>query len=301
MNPTQNKNIKYSDLPPNIIEAINRVEMNKNAANPNALEEIRQNMEMMKAQMNPVMRMQLDNLEEALRPLQETMQVIAEKESPETPDFSEPVVEAIDELSKTWAAALRGINVKPQVNVEAPNVNVAPPEIEIDLSKVERVLKSDMPKAFEAAIAKLPKVEIPEQDDSEILSKLDSMLEQLKSIDTASRMKPQAPNTIKVVNPDGTAIGGSSAVATTVYNGQTNVTTAGTRVALASSQAVKSVVVKAKRTNTGLIYVGSSTVSSSNGFILGAGDSVSLDIANLATVYIDSSVNGEGVSYAGTN
>lgn len=86
-----------------------------------------------------------------------------------------------------------------------------------------------------------------------------------------------------------------------VYNGKTTVTTAGTRVVLAASQAVKSVTIKALQTNTGIIYVGSSTVSSTNGFQLYAGDSVSLDIANLNTVNIDSSVNGEGVTYAGTN
>lgn len=88
---------------------------------------------------------------------------------------------------------------------------------------------------------------------------------------------------------------------TTVFNGKTTVTTAGTRVVLASSQAVKSVAIKALTTNTGTIYVGSSTVSSTNGFQLAAGDTVSLDIANLNTVNIDSSVNGEGVTYIGSN
>jgi hypothetical protein len=88
---------------------------------------------------------------------------------------------------------------------------------------------------------------------------------------------------------------------TTVFNGKTTVTTAGTRVVLASSQAVKSVAIKALTTNTGIIYVGSSTVSSTNGFQLAAGDTVNLDIANLNTVNIDSSVNGEGVTYIGSN
>jgi len=77
---------------------------------------------------------------------------------------------------------------------------------------------------------------------------------------------------------------------------QTNVTTAGTRVQLASN-ACSSVTVKAKSTNTGLIYVGGSSVSSSNGFILSAGDSISIDITNTNLLYIDSSVNGEGVSF----
>lgn len=84
---------------------------------------------------------------------------------------------------------------------------------------------------------------------------------------------------------------------TIVGNGVTTVSTAGTRVALAASTSIKSVTVKASEANTGYIYVGSSTVSAANGFELSARDVVSIDIDNLSKVYIDSSVNGEGVSY----
>lgn len=88
---------------------------------------------------------------------------------------------------------------------------------------------------------------------------------------------------------------------TTVLNGKTTVTTAGTRVVLAASTACKSVTIKALTTNTSFIYVGSITVASTNGYQLLPGDSVSLDIANLTTVNIDSAVNGEGVTYIGIN
>lgn len=96
------------------------------------------------------------------------------------------------------------------------------------------------------------------------------------------------------------AVQATPTIPASVFNGKTTVTTAGTRVALASSQAVRSVVVKALVANTGTIYVGSSAVTSSNGFALLAGDSVSLDIANLNTVNVDCSVNGDGVTYAAT-
>ena len=87
----------------------------------------------------------------------------------------------------------------------------------------------------------------------------------------------------------------------TVYNGQKYVSTAGTQVALASSQAIThSVTIMAQSGNSGWIYIGNSSVSSSNGYILDAGDTLELKIANLATVYVDSSVNGEGVSYIAT-
>ncbi len=89
------------------------------------------------------------------------------------------------------------------------------------------------------------------------------------------------------------------AVPATIYNGKKAVTTAGTRVTLASSQAVKSVTIKALVANTGVIYVGDASVSSTTGFQLASGDTISMDIANLSTVNLDASVSGEGVSYLG--
>jgi hypothetical protein len=88
---------------------------------------------------------------------------------------------------------------------------------------------------------------------------------------------------------------------TVILNGRVVVTTAGTRTSIAASTPCKSVTVKAFMTNTGFIYIGNSTVTSLNGFRLSAGDTVSLDIADLNTVNIDSAVNGEGVTYIGIN
>lgn len=87
----------------------------------------------------------------------------------------------------------------------------------------------------------------------------------------------------------------------TIFNGKTNVTTAGTRVTLAASQVVTSLTIKALSTNTGIIYVGNASVASSNGYQLSAGESVSIDLANLNTVNLDCSVNGEGVTYIAIN
>ena len=93
----------------------------------------------------------------------------------------------------------------------------------------------------------------------------------------------------------------SMPLATAIYNGQKTVSTAGTQVALASSQAIThSVKIKALHGNGGWIYVGNSSVSSSNGYVLDAGETVEIQVANLATVYVDASVNGEGVSYVAT-
>lgn len=81
-----------------------------------------------------------------------------------------------------------------------------------------------------------------------------------------------------------------------VGSNQASVTNAGTRVQLAAASC-KSITIKAKDTNTGYIYVGNSGVTSANGFILGSGETVSVDVNNANLMWIDSSVNNEGVSY----
>lgn len=83
----------------------------------------------------------------------------------------------------------------------------------------------------------------------------------------------------------------------TIGASSTNVTTAGTRVALAGSTACKKVVMTAKATNTGVIWVGGSTVAAGAGIPLVAYQQFEIDIQDLATVFIDSTVNGEGVTY----
>ena len=90
------------------------------------------------------------------------------------------------------------------------------------------------------------------------------------------------------------------AVPTTFYMGQTTVTTSGTEVTLGASQALtQGVWVKALAANTGFIYVGTNPVTTSTGYQLDNNESVFIPIANLTTVYIDASVNNEGVSYLG--
>ena len=87
----------------------------------------------------------------------------------------------------------------------------------------------------------------------------------------------------------------------TIGDGRKVVTTAGTAVALATTTAIKRVYIQAETDNTGYIVVGASTVvaslSTRRGIALDAGDSLALEIDDLADVYIDSTVNGDGVSF----
>jgi len=88
---------------------------------------------------------------------------------------------------------------------------------------------------------------------------------------------------------------------TGIGHGVKTVTTAGTDVALATSTPCKRVTIQAQTDNTSLIAVGGSgvdaTIATGTGVILYPGDVFELDIDNLADVYIDSLVNGEGVRF----
>lgn len=137
--------------------------------------------------------------------MRDSLTNIKEKDSPEAPDYASPVVTAVSKLERAFSEAIKAIDVKPQVTVSAPNVKVDAPNI--DLKGIEKLLKEDMPKAFQEAIALIPVTEIPQQTD-----RWDEVLEWLESIDTASRLKPEAPSTVKVVNPDGSTISSGGSV-----------------------------------------------------------------------------------------
>ena len=90
----------------------------------------------------------------------------------------------------------------------------------------------------------------------------------------------------------------SLSAATSDASGNKNVASAGTAEPLAATATkIISVTVKAKRGNTGNIYVGDSGVSSANGFILTRGEAISLDIDDLNKVYIDADTTSEGVTF----
>jgi len=80
--------------------------------------------------------------------------------------------------------------------------------------------------------------------------------------------------------------------------GEKLVAVAGTRVTLvAASESIKGVQIKALDTNTGKIYVGDVTVAAANGYDLGAGEVVYVNIDDAVKVYLDAAVSGEGVRY----
>ena len=145
----------------------------------------------------------VDDMGALLMDIRESLKSLNSKETPESPDFAKPVVEAVAKLEK----ALGKIEVKPSVTVSAPDVNVP----KLDLTEFNKVLKTEMPKAFDAAIKGLKLPEVPKTDNSELLAAWEGISEQLVSIETATRMKPVMPTSMKVVNPDGSSIGNFTA------------------------------------------------------------------------------------------
>lgn len=89
---------------------------------------------------------------------------------------------------------------------------------------------------------------------------------------------------------------------TTLSEGRKTITTAGTREALVASLTLaKYVIITAETDNTGIIAVGGPAViaalATRTGIPLLAGDSLVIKVDNLAKVFLDTTVSGDGVTY----
>jgi len=82
-----------------------------------------------------------------------------------------------------------------------------------------------------------------------------------------------------------------------VLAGEKIVATAGTPVPLGSGALRVGVLIQAKPGNTGVIYVGNPTTQKVE---LSAGKDIFVRVDDLADIYIDASVSGEGVNYIGS-
>lgn len=84
-------------------------------------------------------------------------------------------------------------------------------------------------------------------------------------------------------------------------SGQKTVTAAGSAVQLGTQEVLGPLLVKALDTNTGVIAIGNDgagDVTLSNGLRLAAGEAIVFEyVGNLASLWIDASVNGEGAAW----
>jgi hypothetical protein len=87
-----------------------------------------------------------------------------------------------------------------------------------------------------------------------------------------------------------------------ILSGQKTVTAAGTAERISTGQKVNgAVMVKALPGNTGLVYVGNvdGDVDSTNGMPLSAGEALVFNrVGDLAEIWVDAAVNGEGIAWA---
>jgi hypothetical protein len=128
-----------------------------------------------------------DEVGAVLLDMRESLARLSDKEAPKMPDYAKPVVDAVSKLEKAITVAIKAIDMKP--TIDAPQINVETPIVDVDLKGVEKAIK-EIPKAFEKAIKLIPTVEIPETDYQPLLDAWEGISEQLVSIENATRMKP---------------------------------------------------------------------------------------------------------------
>jgi len=91
------------------------------------------------------------------------------------------------------------------------------------------------------------------------------------------------------------AVGGAS---TDFQGGAKTVVTAGVAVPLSAvSVPCRRVNIRCNATNTGFVYIGGATVSSTIGLYLQPMDSIQVEIDDLNKIYLDASTDGQGVVY----
>ena len=87
----------------------------------------------------------------------------------------------------------------------------------------------------------------------------------------------------------------------TINSGRKIVTTAGTAVQLATTLSIGGIIIVAEFGNTGTICVGDSAViaaeATRQGTPLNPGDGVILNIDDISKIWIDATINNDGVTY----
>lgn len=90
-------------------------------------------------------------------------------------------------------------------------------------------------------------------------------------------------------------------------SGSKTVTTAGTRVALSSSNVwARGLRVSAPAANAGNVFLGDSSVAASNGIVIAPGSQIAFSelfgledgSVNLGSIYVDSATNGDKLTFA---
>jgi len=87
----------------------------------------------------------------------------------------------------------------------------------------------------------------------------------------------------------------------TIYSNQLTVSAANSHNSMGADTTIKSALFKANGANTGEVYIGTSAVSGSNGYVLEAGDAVVMGVSQLSAVFYSLETADDGLSYIALN
>ena len=249
---------------------------------------------------------------EAMKILNSSIQPVITKQEHkkvEVLNFPEPIGEVsvknlsdLDSKLKAIEDAVKAIRIEaPIINLPAPEVNV--PETVLNIPAVDFTpLLNSLEKSLKLlrTNSKSNPLAVRLTDGADWIRKL---IEVQKETNKAVAAFAGGNDRMLLLDSNRNPVNPATADSpSSLLNNLVTVTTAGTRVQVsASSVACKGITVKSLAANTGTMYVGNSTVASTNGYPLAAGQAISFDISNLSTVYIDASVNGEKVAYLAVN
>lgn len=204
MDNQNSQKVDYSKLPPELVKKLTEAE--KRSPQYQQLQAIQDIADMVQTLLTDLSddkkqdKAAQDKFGALLTDMRTSLAELNNKETPEAPDFSTPVITALNRLEVALTQELKKIDVSPRVQVGAPNVTVP----KIDLSGIQKLLKTEIPKAFKEAISLIPE---PEPiDNKPLLDQLSLMSEQLASIDVGTRLIPE-PGNMKVTNLDGSVVG----------------------------------------------------------------------------------------------
>lgn len=196
---------KLKDLPPELIEKMKGWEANKpEYKTVRSLEDITTMVQEISTNIDDRFKNSKDydkDLSAVLLDIRESLGVIKNKKAKDVPNYAKPVLEGFRTLEKALTASIDKIDMNPSYK---PEIHVASPEVivkdtKIDTKGLEKIVSS-IPTAFDKAVKGIPKVDIPKTDFSPLVNLLSELSEKLDSIDTATRMKPQSPSSIRVNN-----------------------------------------------------------------------------------------------------
>lgn len=262
---------------------------------------------------------ELKNLQTAIKAIELKPNINVEAAKVNIPDVIVPTISLPDITIPAFEIPTPQVNyTPPEIHIPAPIVNIPAPNVYVeptDLASVIKALDLNLNKLRTNGETRPLAVRWTDgqnwikelQKNREQTTQFLSDVSYIKSAD-GTRINPATEEGLnRIIDALTTSLSGAVTVTsgnitltspTFIGDDSQTVTTAGTRVQLSTSTLpIKYVIITAKEANTGTIWIGGSTIAAGRGRPLVALQSERLEIDYLTKVYIDSTVDGEGVTY----